>query len=519
MKRKVEKYLYSKNIDGVHRLKDSRDRYLIGDDIDGCLRAARQAPASHGKPRPSAGPTPLKVKVGAGAGSALKVSAGGSATPGTAGGSARKKRKADQLNSLFSPAVAPKAKSLRGASEGPQASAQDHDDLAEFCRSLRGGYVDGIYRSAVERRKMAEGVAGGASLSVLTNVLNDLNLSVDERSRLPAFFRENVVRLLDDYKSPPAKAAPSSASSSIGGGGALAPPSTRKAPPATPFQDFGDMAIAGSSSAAHHSLLQAGGLLQLRPSPVTSKKERENLETVTFNPFSPETRRMTEEMAAASSTASTARSDHAAAKTPERVKPSGIGMPGSAFSSFSPFISPNYMEKVMSQGITMTPAIVDSARHSLEAPPSWEAVDANMINEAFNPFGETPSRNLDGLLEATGNGPKMPTTEELARSITKLPEGVGSGHDVHRPGGEGDRGGVPIINTAFSFSDVLSPHKEEDPTDKVLAVAVTDSGPLRMRFKGNADLSTHHFDAWQSPAGNMMSQGTGTQSEESTGDR
>ena len=37
MKRKVEKYLYGKNIDGVRRLKDHNDRYLIGDDIDGCL--------------------------------------------------------------------------------------------------------------------------------------------------------------------------------------------------------------------------------------------------------------------------------------------------------------------------------------------------------------------------------------------------------------------------------------------------------------------------------------------------
>ena len=46
MKKKVEKYLYSKNIDGVHRLKDNNDRYLIGDDIDGCLRAVRDATAA-----------------------------------------------------------------------------------------------------------------------------------------------------------------------------------------------------------------------------------------------------------------------------------------------------------------------------------------------------------------------------------------------------------------------------------------------------------------------------------------
>jgi hypothetical protein len=40
MKRKVEEYIRSKNIDGVNRIKDD-GVYLIGDDIEGCLRAAR----------------------------------------------------------------------------------------------------------------------------------------------------------------------------------------------------------------------------------------------------------------------------------------------------------------------------------------------------------------------------------------------------------------------------------------------------------------------------------------------
>jgi hypothetical protein len=36
MKKKVEKYVYNMNIDGVHKIKDDEGRYLI-DDIDGCL--------------------------------------------------------------------------------------------------------------------------------------------------------------------------------------------------------------------------------------------------------------------------------------------------------------------------------------------------------------------------------------------------------------------------------------------------------------------------------------------------
>lgn len=40
MKRKVEKYLYSKNIDGVNRLKDANGRYLIAvDNIEECLHS------------------------------------------------------------------------------------------------------------------------------------------------------------------------------------------------------------------------------------------------------------------------------------------------------------------------------------------------------------------------------------------------------------------------------------------------------------------------------------------------
>jgi transposase-like protein len=41
LKRKVEKYLCSKNINGLNMLKDKDDQYLIGNDIEGCLRAVR----------------------------------------------------------------------------------------------------------------------------------------------------------------------------------------------------------------------------------------------------------------------------------------------------------------------------------------------------------------------------------------------------------------------------------------------------------------------------------------------
>jgi len=495
MKRKVEKYLYSKNIDGVHRLKDGNDRYLIEEDIVGCLKAARMAPASQVKSssgKSGSHPTPLSIKVGTRS----------SVTPSSIGGSSRKKRKAEQLNSLFSPAVAPKGKTTGGSrnappsvvsSNVPDASAKDRQELVEFCRTLKGGYVNGIYRSAVERRKMAEGTTKNP---ILITALNDLNLTVDERTRLPSYFKKHVLNLLNEYKAQPPKKESISSSSA-----------KKQEPPSTPFQPtfrFDDMAAAATGCSSSVSVRSGNPLNkmmlqpQLRPSPVTSKTQRENLETVVFNPFSPATRKMTEASAAASGYPDDVHPmDHTtAATTPQRVKSSsGLNAPGSGFSSFSPFISPNYMEAVMSQGMTMTPAIVGSAQHSLAAPLSWEAVDAKIMNEAFNSFGETPSRRLDAFLEATGTGPKLPTTAELARPLSKLPESEENSDSDH------EDGGVPILQTAFSFSDVLSPKQDQDHS-KILTTAVTDSGPLRMRLKYtniNTDLSTHHFDTWSSP--------------------
>ena len=596
MKRKVEKYLYSKNIDGVHRLKDAEDRYLVGTDIEGCLRAARQAPASHSASatisRSSIHPTPpLNIKVGmvrpscdSTAGAATTLT-----TPSTAGSSTRKKRKSDQLNSLFSPAIAPSlvkslsstmaeriggstcnssssvgatktttptgrapavaaaAAAAAAAADTLQASASDQQQLADFCRTLRGGYdVNGVYRSAVERRKMAENTAKcGVGKMALVGALNALNLSVNERSSLPSFYKEHVLKLLAEYKAPPPPKESTSASTTTT---STLLNSARKEqphpPPSTPsFHLVGfDGMIANTPAGSRGRLTPSVNSLkkvllqpQLRPSPVTSKSQRETFDALAFNPFSPATRKMTEEaaVAAAASTSGRSRSSSThhldssshmdtSAATPERImldsSSSGLPpVPGSAFSSFSPFISPNYMAAVMSDPMTMTPAgnIIDgsSVQHSLEVPPSWEAVDSKMLSASFS-FGETPSRKLDAFLEATGTGPKLPSTEELARPLPKL---------SHYDDDDDEKDELPIINTTFSFSDVLSPTKHhDDEIDKVHATAVTDSGhgPLRMRLKATStDFSTHHFDAWQSPIGNLSQEMTsiiGTRSKSTT---
>ena len=528
MKRKVEKYLYGKNIDGVRRLKDHDDRYLIGDDIDGCLRAARHsAPTSSSSSSVSKGTTrtggltstPLNIKVGTSTkgGGALTTPRGGDHTDG----SSRKKRKCDQLNSLFSPAVAP---SVAGGESSvssnrrkvshediPEASAEVQQELLEFYRTLRGGYVNGIYRSAVERRKMAETVSRLYASNPI-KALNDLNLSISEREKLPIFYKENILHLLEDYKAqPPPKG--SSNSGTVGMFSTVRKSSLADNMPTTPFRlGFEDMVSSTLDSPT--STPGSCGLVGLRPSPVTSKTQRESLEAVIFDPFSPATRRMSQGRGIAAALSSAGSSHygiaHAAttpAMTPRRdlnASPSG-----SAFSSFSPFISPSCMESVMKKhvdGMTMTPAIVRSATHSLVAPSSWEPVDSTILAQTFS-FGETPSRkfDVDDFLVGTSSGgsvgPKLPGKDDLSHhsSHIKLEE---EDDDGAYSGGEDDDE-VPIIQSSFSFSDVLSPDEKSNHS----TAAVTDSGPLRMRSTSttkDVDLSTHHFDAWQSPAGNNL---------------
>jgi len=571
MKRKVEKYLYSKNIGGVHRLKDKNDKYLIGDDIEGCLRAARSGPnnkgfnrntsaaAAHAAANPAA-PTPLAIKVRSKTG----------VTPVVKGGKSEssKKRKIDKL---FSPAVIPpeaqpSASKPRGRPPGskrvkqeesspaaaivnlPRSSPSDVKEMIEFCRALRGGYDSkGIYRSAVERRKSAEANVKSRGEKLIKS-LTDLNLTVDERTRLPQYYKVHVLKVLCDYKAPPPKV-----------------PSPTKRPmqvhPATPAGGYhlGFDDITAVHHHQHHSgmhppmssahanlssvLLSQPGQMAFRPSPVTTSKNRggasgEKDLAFDFDPFSPATRKMSgnpsvEKMAAAAA----AQGVILPSETPRRSDIdklphcNSMVAPGSGLSSFSPFIHGNYMEGLtmtpgmsMTPGMGMTPGIVAAHHaaaiaasggggvvggvgggdaHSLaEAPPSWQEVDAKMLHDTFNSDfeGETPSRKLDVFLGDGSSPIRLPSTEEMKRADSKMNSQVGE------EGGEGES--APIIHQNFSFSDVLSPKQEEETptattganTNHLLAnrAVVTDSGPLRMRSK-ITDHSTHHFDQWESP--------------------
>ena len=339
MKRKIEKYIYSKNIDGKHKLVGADGNLLIGDDIDGCVRAAREGVSAAVTKASKRKANPVTIQVGP--------------KPSTSKTPANKKRKTE-LNSLFSPAVAPKVAS--SAARTPISSANDKSALLEFCRTLRGGYVNGIYRTAIERRKMAESTT--ASGLGITEALNDLNLTSEERERLPSFYKQHVVKNLAAY-APPKVAKTSSVVSTV-----------KKAPMPRTLHS----ATPNLTSIMPHQ--------QLRPSPVMTKKERDAALNAAFLSFSPPPNKMGNTSA-----------------TPLRSP-----LPGSSptFGSFSPFMSINYDEAMM-QGIAMTPGIIRSSGEEL-APNSWSC----------DVFDDTPHEDAEALALVSSNpGPYLPTADEL----------------------------------------------------------------------------------------------------------
>ena len=438
MKRKVEKYIHSKNFDGVNRVKDEDGRYLIGDDLEGCLAAARQAsgakqqsrqnqqmmqPTSKtAKPVISKAPTNPTIPklLGKRKHSAFNAFIGGPSTMAAS----------TTFSSSLKPHPPKKGKAMGESSavkndtvkiiKPHMVPVKDRIEMLEFCRSLKGGYVDGIFRSSIERRRMME--AACSSGSSLVDSLNGLNLTPEERLGLPLFYKAHVMPHLEAYK-------------------AVSP--ARKKNPAIAF----------------------------RTSPVS-------LENITFNPFLPSN---------LNHGVATPMSKHMGsnALTPAPAPSTGARP---SFPSFSPYISsPQYMTPGGTDGMAITPSMVGSL---IGPPPPGATILSDFT------FGETPCRKLDAFLDGTGTTLQpLPNTDEFARSKSQFPNDTIPDATID---GVVQSLDDTALHASFSFSDMLSP---EEDAERINRSVVTDSGPLRMRLKtaSGVDLSTHHFDAWQSP--------------------
>lgn len=159
MKRKIEKFLKSKLPPG-EPLRDSKGKYKIGNDIDGCLSFVRQPSASQAK---ESGKKSRKRS------SKVMVSS-------------EDREQIDQFQDYPS-AIRSSIKVKRARIMSTVSNDSDLQDLSVFLSNLKGRFINGVYISAIERRQLAESPWVGDLGSL--GSLQALELSDDEAASLP----------------------------------------------------------------------------------------------------------------------------------------------------------------------------------------------------------------------------------------------------------------------------------------------------------------------------------------------
>ncbi len=173
MKRKVERYVHSKNIDGVNKILDNKKRYLIGDDIEGCLKAVRAQAAPISKMKSS------KPRKKSSHKSTTKA-------PGQQSSGIKRSSSLDNKGDTFYPSGHKNDSKRMKATPPPPAESYDVGVLKKLFSSIKGGYVNGMRISGVERRRLVETVLDRPSFTYKD--LDMLNLTIAERSSLPQPF-------------------------------------------------------------------------------------------------------------------------------------------------------------------------------------------------------------------------------------------------------------------------------------------------------------------------------------------
>lgn len=184
MKKKIEKHLREKNPNPSTPIRDANGIFLVGNDFEGCLRATQQATFPQKNQKSVAKSKPCQNSY-----HYVGPPMPPYATPIHPYPSS--KRPYDLMSGGMYSGI--KYSHKRICSESPKGSKTDLEALQRFFQSLRGGYVNGIYQSALERRRLAERTAKDGS----TDALNSLNLTPEERERMPSVFRN---KLLDPYQ-------------------------------------------------------------------------------------------------------------------------------------------------------------------------------------------------------------------------------------------------------------------------------------------------------------------------------
>ena len=181
MKKKIEKYLRSKNPDTSVPIKDESGRFLIGDDIEGCLKATQQSAFPH-KNQKAHPRLPRHLPQ-------FSAPMMAYTTPVSQTFAQAPKRSYDMMmDAMYGSVGYPQHKRQ---CPSPKATKSDLDSLSHFFQTLKGGYINGVYHSSLERRRLAEKTASDGSSAAL----NNLNLTPEERERLPSIFKRKAPNL------------------------------------------------------------------------------------------------------------------------------------------------------------------------------------------------------------------------------------------------------------------------------------------------------------------------------------
>jgi hypothetical protein len=196
MKRKIEKYVASKNINGTGQLTDETGRYLIAGDIEGCLKSIRASigpDVIHGRSS--------SKKTGGNTQSSRMNSGLLSASNSSSTNVPLKIKRPfeDTLNQtpFSSSHVESSIKKMKHSP--PRASLEGMKMLQAYLLTIKGGYINGMYKSALERRRIVEKVFSNSVVS--PRDLNHLNLTTEERNGMPHEFRA-WLPLLAPYHDP-----------------------------------------------------------------------------------------------------------------------------------------------------------------------------------------------------------------------------------------------------------------------------------------------------------------------------
>lgn len=196
MKRKIEKYVASKNINGTGQLTDETGRYLIAGDIEGCLKSIR---ASIGPDLSSSRGSSKKTSANAQS-SRMISNAFPTSKPSSLIAPLKSKRSFEETTSHSShPSSNIGSAIKRMKYSPPRASLAGMKMLQAYLSSIKGGYINGVYKSALERRRIVEKVFSNSVVS--PRDLNHLNLTTEERNGMPQEFR-SWLPLMTPYQDP-----------------------------------------------------------------------------------------------------------------------------------------------------------------------------------------------------------------------------------------------------------------------------------------------------------------------------